>query len=136
MNTPTTTQPIYNGYSIREILNKFPKTFSKLEKVLYLKNCIKVFKKEEAGTDSGYIEAVKNSNFRMIQAHYEKSSEVPTVSTRPNSFRKTLNKAVRSPQRTTGTKLATGVVAVEQVFKNKKIINVVSEVEPRFLQTI
>lgn len=75
MNTPTTTQPIYNGYSIRQILSNFPKTFSKLEKRLYLKNCISVFRKEQGKVNESFNQATRNSNFVMIQTHYEKSSE-------------------------------------------------------------
>lgn len=52
------------------------------------------------------------------------------------SLRSLLNQAVRSPQRTNGTRLETGIVTVVQTFKNKQIINVVAEVSPRFLQTI
>lgn len=53
-----------------------------------------------------------------------------------SSIKGFINKTVRIPQRTSDTKLETGIVTIVQTFKNKQIVNVLAEVQPRFLQTI
>lgn len=64
-----TTEPIYNGKSIREILKNLPKSFSKIERNWYIKNCIEVYKNASVISYSGYIQNVLNTNFRLIQNH-------------------------------------------------------------------
>jgi len=66
-----TTEPIYNGYSIRQILNNFPETFSSAEKRFYIKNCIEVNRIEKSGLNRHLLEGLRNFNFAMIRRHYE-----------------------------------------------------------------
>jgi hypothetical protein len=47
-----------------------------------------------------------------------------------------LNQKFRVPQRTTPTNLRTGVVILENTFKNKRIIEVFTEINYRFEQRI
>jgi len=62
-----TTQPIYNGYSIRYIISHLPKNMIKYHKKQYLKNCIEVYENETAGFNLDYCESLRNSNFNMIR---------------------------------------------------------------------
>ena len=61
-----TTDPIYNGYSIRYIISHFPKEMIKQHKKDYLKNCIEVYKNEKEGYNMEYCNSLRNSNFNMI----------------------------------------------------------------------
>jgi hypothetical protein len=65
LNMITTTQPIYNGLSIRQIISRFHPAMIKQHRKQYLKTCIEVYKNEQAGTNSGWNEAARNSNFNL-----------------------------------------------------------------------
>jgi hypothetical protein len=62
----TTTQPIYNGLSIRQIISRFHPAMIKQHRRQYLKTCIEVYNNEQSGTNLGYNEAARNSNFNLI----------------------------------------------------------------------
>ncbi len=62
----TTTAPIYNGYSIRYILAHLPRNMAKVHRKLYVKNCIEVYRNEQAKMNLGYNECLRNSNFNLI----------------------------------------------------------------------
>ena len=62
-----TTDPIYNGYSIRYIISHLPEGMAKIHKKMYLKNCIEVFENEKNGFNLGYCESIRNYNFNMIR---------------------------------------------------------------------
>ena len=61
-----TTDPIYNGYSIRYIISHFPKGMIKQHKKDYLKNCIEVYQNEKEEYNMEYCNSLRNSNFNMI----------------------------------------------------------------------
>jgi len=63
----------YNKKTINEIIKNLPKTFSKLEKKQYIKNCIEVYNNELHGTNKGLNECIKNTNFNMIKKHIIKN---------------------------------------------------------------
>jgi len=60
----------------------------------------------------------------------------PTKYTKKVTVKGIVNKALRTPQRVKDERLNTGVVTRENVFKNKSIIQVCFDIEPRFLQNI
>lgn len=66
---PKTTQPIYNGLSIREILKNLPHTFSKSDRNFYVKNCIEFYKNDSKKINQGYNECIKTTNFDIIKNH-------------------------------------------------------------------
>ena len=49
---------------------------------------------------------------------------------------KTLNKALRTPQRVSSTQLATKTVIIQETYKNKRILNVYANINPRYLAKI
>ena len=61
-----TTQPIYNGYSIRYILAHLPRNMAKVHRKLYIQNCIEVYRSEKAKMNLGYAECIRNSNHFLI----------------------------------------------------------------------
>jgi len=67
MNTQTI---IYNGFTIRQLLANLPKTFHKTERNLYIKNCIEIY--QNGNFNTGYMELIRDSNFRMINNHLSK----------------------------------------------------------------
>ena len=62
-----TTDPIYNGYSIRYIISHFPGGMIKDHKKDYIKNCIEVYKNELSGYNLDYCNSIRNYNFNMIR---------------------------------------------------------------------
>ena len=62
-----TTDPIYNGYSIRYIISHFPKGMIKDHKKDYIKNCIEIYKNEISGYNLDYCNSMRNYNFNMIK---------------------------------------------------------------------
>lgn len=62
-----TTYPIYNGKSIRQIIaNMHPNLRAcKVHRNLYIKNCIEVFKLENAKVNLSFAECIRNSNFNL-----------------------------------------------------------------------
>jgi len=62
----TTTQPIYNGLSIRQIISRLHPEMIKQHRKQYLRTCIEVYKNEKAGTNLTWNQAARNSNFNLI----------------------------------------------------------------------
>jgi len=62
----TTTQPIYNGLSIRQIISRLHPEMIKQHRKEYLKNCIEVYKNEQSGKNLTWNEGVKNRNLNLI----------------------------------------------------------------------
>lgn len=52
------------------------------------------------------------------------------------SIKSSLNKTFRTPLRNTVSKLKTGLVTNIEVFKNKQLIEVYGDIDPRFLNKI
>ena len=72
MNTKiNSTQIIYNGYSIRQILSKMPTKLRAFKKHrnLYIQNCILIYEFEKAKINLGYCEASRNMNFNLIKMY-------------------------------------------------------------------
>jgi hypothetical protein len=65
----TTTQPIYNNYSIRQILDKLPTSLKscKLHRNMYINNCIEVYNIKKSGINLTTANGIENSNFLLIQ---------------------------------------------------------------------
>ncbi len=63
----STTEKIYNGKSIRQILSNLPNGMIKMHKKQYINNCIFVFKNESEGYNLGFCNLVRNSNFELIK---------------------------------------------------------------------
>lgn len=65
----TTTEPIYNNYSIRQILDKLPTSLKsfKLHRNMYINNCIEVYKIKKSGINLETANSIENSNFLLIQ---------------------------------------------------------------------
>jgi len=68
MKTGTTT-PIYNGKSIRFMLERKPEGMTKTDRNWYIKNCQEVYINESEGVNLGYCQAVRNTNFWMIKKY-------------------------------------------------------------------
>ena len=49
---------------------------------------------------------------------------------------KTLNKWLRTPQRVSSTQLTTKTVIIQETYKNKQILNVYANINPRYLAKI
>ena len=49
---------------------------------------------------------------------------------------RTLNKWLRTPQRISTTQLATNTIIIQETYKNKQILNVYADINPRFLAKI
>ena len=49
---------------------------------------------------------------------------------------KTLNKWLRTPQRVSATQLPTKTVIIQETYKNKQILNVYANINPRYLAKI
>lgn len=67
----SSTQIIYNGYSIRQILSKMPtklKAF-KPHRNLYIENCILIYENEKAKINMEYCQASRNTNFNIIKMY-------------------------------------------------------------------
>ena len=62
-----TTDPIFNGHSIRYIIAHFPEGMIKVHKKEYIKNCIYVYNNELNGYNLDYCNSVRNYNFNMIK---------------------------------------------------------------------
>ena len=62
-----TTDPIYNGYSIRYIISNLPEGMIKDHKKEYIKNCIEVYKNELSDYNLDYCNSMRNYNFNMIR---------------------------------------------------------------------
>lgn len=62
----TTTAPIYNGRSIREILQNLPANMPKVHRNLYIKNCLQVYNNENTGANLDDCETIRNANFNLI----------------------------------------------------------------------
>jgi len=60
---------IYNNLSIRQILNKLPLGMAKMHKMLYINNCIFIYKNEPNGYNLGYCELIRNANFNLINLY-------------------------------------------------------------------
>ncbi len=63
-----TTTPIYNGYSVRQILANLPDGMTRNEKRRYIYNCIEVYRNEIADTNLGYNDKIRYSNFLLIKS--------------------------------------------------------------------
>lgn len=61
-----TEKPIYNGLSIRQIINNLPTGFKKSDRNYYIKNCIEVYFNEKNNINKGLNELIKNTNFYLI----------------------------------------------------------------------
>ena len=62
-----TTDPIYNGYSIRYIISNLPEGMIKDHKKESIKNCIEVYKNELSDYNLDYCNSMRNYNFNMIR---------------------------------------------------------------------
>ncbi len=67
----SSTQEIYNGYSIKQILSKMPPKLRAFKKHrnLYIENCILIYQNELLGINLGYCEASRNMNFNLIKMY-------------------------------------------------------------------
>lgn len=63
------TEPIYNGYSLRQILSKLPDSLKQFKphRKQYIQNCIEVYNIEKSGINTQNLESIKNANFLLIQ---------------------------------------------------------------------
>ena len=60
-----TTEPIYNGLSIRQIIARFNPKMCKQHKKMYLRNCIEVYNNERAKVNLALNEQIRNTNFNL-----------------------------------------------------------------------
>jgi len=65
-----TEQIIYNGHSIRSILNNLPKGMIKAHRNEYVKNCIAIFTNVITGYNLDYIDKLKFRNFIIVKTYY------------------------------------------------------------------
>lgn len=67
----SSTQVIYNGYSIRQILSRMPPKLRALKRHrnLYIQNCILIYENELNKINIDYCEAVRNTNFNLIKMY-------------------------------------------------------------------
>jgi hypothetical protein len=63
-----TTQPIYNNYSIRQILAKMPDSLRKykLHRNMYVKNCIEVYNIKKSGINLRTANNIEKANFLLV----------------------------------------------------------------------
>lgn len=59
-------QEKYNGMTIKEIKNNFPKNMIERHRSEYIHNCKYVMKMEKAGYNLAYCQLVRNTNFNLI----------------------------------------------------------------------
>lgn len=67
----SSTQIIYNGYSIRQILERMPAKLRafKPHRNLYIENCILIYENENAKMNLEYCQASRNLNFNLIKMY-------------------------------------------------------------------
>lgn len=65
------TDIIYNGKNIRQILSNMPKKLREFKphRNLYIENCILVYEFEMNKINLGYCEATRNFNFQLIKMY-------------------------------------------------------------------
>ena len=64
-----TQKPIYNGFSIRQILKKLPVNMVKIHKIQYIDNCIFVYRNEAKKYNLAYCELTRSANFNLIKTY-------------------------------------------------------------------
>lgn len=67
----SSTQIIYNGYSIRQILSKMPNKLKQFKphRNLYIENCILIYENEKVKMNLEYCNASRNMNFNLIKMY-------------------------------------------------------------------
>lgn len=68
-----TTEPIYNGYSLRQLINRLNPKMIKSHRKWYLKNCLEVFFNEKHQINLTYNECLRNTNFNLTKFYLNDS---------------------------------------------------------------